>query len=207
MLSFEFNYDKMFSDSISLPTAFCSTHKPKASWQVHQELYALYLSTIECMKGRNHMKVIAQNSLEALKNEEIDPALGQRIRSSRREHGWTIKDLSQKVGISTTHLTRLELGQRRADSMALLTAFSDTLNIPMEELLRLAGQDLKNDTSYVKLAFPGITTEAQKQAVTDFARLITSASLTDDEISAILLQATALAEYFNRRRLADVSEQ
>lgn len=154
------------------------------------------------------MKVIASNSLEALKNEEINPRLGQRIRAARKEHDWTIKELSQKVGISTTHLTRLELGQRRVDSMTLLTAFSDTLNIPMEELLRLSGQDLKNDTSYVKLAFPGITTEIQKQAIITFARLITTSPLEENEIAAIVTQATALTEYFNNHRhLSDVSEQ
>lgn len=154
------------------------------------------------------MKVIKQNSLETLKSEEIDPRLGNRIRAERQNKKWTIKELSSMVGVSTTHLTRLELGQRRVDSMALLTAFSDVLGIPMEELLRLSGQDLKNDDSYVKLAFPGITSEVQKQAVMSFTRLITETQLTDEEIGLLLRQATAMVEFIgNHRDEADRAQE
>lgn len=146
------------------------------------------------------MKVIKQNSLETLKSEDIDPRLGNRIRMERQNRKWTIKELSARIGVSTTHLTRLELGQRRVDSMALLTAFSDVLGIPMEEMLRLSGQDLKNDDSYVKLAFPGITSEVQKQAVMSFTRLITEAQLTDKEIALLVTQATAMVEFIERHR-------
>lgn len=142
------------------------------------------------------MRVIKKNSVKDLKREDIDPMLGQRLRDARKAKGWTIKELSEILGISTTHLTRLELGQRRVDSMALLMTFAENLDLPLEELIALQGQDFHENPSYVKLAFPGVTTENQIHAISKFASLISSSELSTQELEYLLIQATAMVEFW-----------
>lgn len=45
--------------------------------------------------------------------------LGQRLRSLRRDQGWTLADLSQQVDSSEAYLSRLESGDRQP-SLAIL---------------------------------------------------------------------------------------
>lgn len=146
------------------------------------------------------MRVIKKNSIKDLKHETIDPALGQRLRAARKSRGWTIKELSEILGISTTHLTRLELGQRRVDSMALLMTFAENLDLPLEELIALQGQDFHENPSYVKLAFPGVTNDDQIQAISQFATLISSSVLSAQEMDMLLMQATAMVRYWESQR-------
>ncbi|MCD8013346.1 MAG: helix-turn-helix transcriptional regulator [Lachnospiraceae bacterium] len=124
----------------------------------------------------------------------IDPRLGLRMREARKEQHMTIVELAQKVGCSHTHISRLENAQRRVDSMALLTALSDALNIPMEEMLSLAGQGIQKEKSLVRVAFPSLNENYQEQAVIEFAKLVSS-GLTAEEIESMLTHAKAYAQY------------
>lgn len=138
---------------------------------------------------------IAGNPSAGNGNSSVDPRLGNRIREARKEQQLTIKELSAKVGCSTTHLTRIELGQRPLTSFPLLMSFADVLHIPSEELIALAGQGLTGDESYLKLALPSVKSAAQEDAVVKFAQLITANELTDAELEHILTDATAFVEY------------
>ena len=115
----------------------------------------------------------------------IDPTLGNRIRAARKEHGWSIKELSEMVGCSTTHLTRLELAKRRIGSEKLLKSFSEKLNIPYDELCNLAG--------------PSLATDQQEDAVTKFAMLVAGGGLTNTQIAHLLEQCKAYVEYCKRQ--------
>lgn len=129
----------------------------------------------------------------------IDPRLGQRIRIARKERGWSIKELAQKVGCSTTHLTRIELAQRRADSMILLRSFAEVLDIPVDELLVLAGQDAADQKSHIQLAFPSIRTDLQEKVMIAFANIVGSIELTEEQLGTMLEQCTAYADYCQRK--------
>ena len=71
----------------------------------------------------------------------------------------TVRELAEKAGCSATLITRIELHQRRIDSMALMVSIAEALNIQVEELLTLAGQGLQGIDSYLRLAFPSIKHE------------------------------------------------
>ena len=64
--------------------------------------------------------------------------IGERIRYEREQKGWSIEKLSQEVGWSKAHITRIELGQRKCISLKYLFGFSKALNIPFNELIKLA---------------------------------------------------------------------
>lgn len=131
----------------------------------------------------------------------IDPRLGQKIRELRKSQNMTIKELSEEVGCSTTHLTRIELAQRRVDSMSLLVQFSRALHVPTEELLSISSQSIQNEDSLIKVAFPGVENEKQEQIISAFTRLVTGMNLSDQQLDRMLEQATAYAEYCSRKNL------
>lgn len=149
------------------------------------------------------MKVIEKNSVASQEQEDIDPRVGDRIRDARKSKGMTVRELAEKAGCSATLITRIELHQRRIDSMALMVSIAEALNIQVEELLTLAGQGLQGIDSYLRLAFPTIKHQYQEEAVSAFVKLITNCRLTEDELWQVLLNTTAMSEYFYNHRPAD----
>jgi transcriptional regulator with XRE-family HTH domain len=146
------------------------------------------------------MKVIQKNSVAEQQRTAIDPALGDYIRNRRQELGMTIKELAEKINCSPTHVTRIELHQRKCDSMQLLVDFANALNVPTERLLDLAGQALPESDDFLRRAIPSIKNDYQKQIITEFAQLITGNSLTKPEMQQLILQATAMVEFFENHR-------
>lgn len=60
--------------------------------------------------------------------------IGPRLRSARRERGWTLDDLATRAGISVSTLSRLEAGKRQA-SLELLLPITRQLGIRVDDLL------------------------------------------------------------------------
>ena len=86
--------------------------------------------------------------------------IGERIRYEREQKGWSIEKLSQEVGWSKAHITRIELGQRKCISLNYLFGFSKALNIPFNELIKLALEDFYGqDFSEMQLLNPSICNE------------------------------------------------
>lgn len=152
------------------------------------------------------MKVIQKNSVAAQESIAINPAFGDYIRNRRKELGMTIKELAKQVGCSPTHITRIELHQRKCDSMQLIDDFASALNVPMEFLLELAGQAIAESDDYLRRAIPSIRTDYQKQVITEFAQLITGNSLTESEMQQLLIQASALVAYYMRDHSKEIKE-
>ena len=46
-------------------------------------------------------------------------AIGNRMREARKDAGYTIRELAEKMDISPTHLNRIEKGERLMDSRFL----------------------------------------------------------------------------------------
>lgn len=128
----------------------------------------------------------------------LDKKFGERIRSARLAHDWTIRELSAKVGCSTTHLTRIELGRRHVDSTKLIIALANVLNIPVDELMELNGQNTKQG-SFLRIAIPSIRSELDEKIITSFSILVTSTDLTKKQAEHLLTQCRAFIEYCQRQ--------
>ena len=136
----------------------------------------------------------------------IDPAFGQRIRKAREEMNLRVRDVSDKVGCSPAHLTRLELARRRITSPKILRSLSEVLCIPYDELCTLAGPDFEpTGGALIKQAFPSIRSDDQANAISEFAALITASDLTSLQFARLLEQCEAYVLYCERKN-ADASE-
>ncbi len=73
----------------------------------------------------------------ASRDDELDrtlAAVGPRLRRLRRERETTLAELSASTGISTSTLSRLESGQRRA-TLELLLPLARAYRVPLDELV------------------------------------------------------------------------
>ncbi len=61
-------------------------------------------------------------------------AIGQRIRKFRKAHGMSQEELSEKVGISTTHMSHIETGNTKL-SLPVLVELSKALGVKCDDLL------------------------------------------------------------------------
>lgn len=109
--------------------------------------------------------------------------LGEKIRYERERRGWSIEKLSQKVGWSKAHITRIELGQRKCVSIKYLFGFSKALNIPFNELIKLSLEDLYGqDFSEMQLLNPSISNK-NLSTIEEIVRML--AALDTEEIKYI----------------------
>lgn len=65
--------------------------------------------------------------------------LGEFIKIKRTETGMSQRMLAAKTGISHTEVQRIETNKRKMPSLKVLCALADALNIPQEDLLKIAG--------------------------------------------------------------------
>lgn len=67
---------------------------------------------------------------------------GEHLRSLRKQHGYTLEQLAEAIGVSTSYLSGLERGKRGKPSWVTLQRLVATFNIiwdDAENLYRLAG--------------------------------------------------------------------
>ena len=60
--------------------------------------------------------------------------LGPRLRAARQHRGWTLAELAERAGLSTSTLSRLESGKRQAN-LELLVPLTRELGIRIDDLL------------------------------------------------------------------------
>ncbi|MDX6646731.1 MAG: hypothetical protein QOK40_2458 [Miltoncostaeaceae bacterium] len=65
-------------------------------------------------------------------------ALGAFIRAQRLTAGLSLRDLSERTGVSNAYLSQLERGLHEP-SISVLRAIADALEVPLESLLARAG--------------------------------------------------------------------
>lgn len=72
---------------------------------------------------------------------------GQSISSLRKEHGWTQKDLAERVGVTDKAVSRWETGRGSPD-VSYLTALADVLEVSISELVlgERSGSDRRGKT-------------------------------------------------------------
>lgn len=76
----------------------------------------------------------AQAPREAAKPGGAEAAkLGERLRTLRAQHGWTLEDFAKRSGLSKSYLSRVEDGERQP-SLAALLSLSQALGVPLASL-------------------------------------------------------------------------
>lgn len=60
--------------------------------------------------------------------------IGERIKKLRKEQNMTQKELSEKVGISTSNITKYEIGQLEPN-LEIITKLSKVFNVPVSALI------------------------------------------------------------------------
>ena len=67
----------------------------------------------------------------------MEVSVGTRISQLRQDRGWTQKDLADKVGIGSNHISRIETG-KMLPRRSTLKAFAEAFEIQLEDLEALA---------------------------------------------------------------------
>ena len=130
---------------------------------------------------------------------EVSRRIGAAMREDRKNAGYTIRDLAEKMKISPTHLTRIESGERLMDSIEALILFCNACHVPVDKYLALCATGTVSMDTPIRRAFPSVKSEQQEKAISDFARLITSKDLTEENIQQMLNTAIAFADFCDRQ--------
>lgn len=130
-----------------------------------------------------------------LSSPNIDPAPGQYLREKRIKRGFSVRELALQADCSASYITRVEHGQRRLDSMTNIIAFASILDFPVGELLQLTGLADDKILSPVRAAFPSIKNAHQEAVISQFAKLVSADTLSDEQLDQMIFNATAFSEY------------
>lgn len=63
----------------------------------------------------------------------------EQLKQFRKRKGYTIREVSDRSGVSAAYISQLENGNRGVPSPDILLKLSEGLNIPYAELMRIAG--------------------------------------------------------------------
>jgi len=89
--------------------------------------------------------------------------IGNFLRDRRNAKGLSMRELAEQSGVSHTEIFRIESGQREYPSIRVLTSLGRALEIPDEEVLRMAGyKSDDDDISLMEKVFPNLKTEKQQ---------------------------------------------
>ena len=111
----------------------------------------------------------------------IDSRFGNKIRTARKKMGLTIEEVAEETGYSTTHITRLELSQRRATDIILLYKFSKLLNLPFDELIYSVLPEELSTNIGLKKIYPSLDCD-KEIAISSMLQLITTSEFTYTEV-------------------------
>ncbi|MFD3005108.1 helix-turn-helix domain-containing protein [Thermus tengchongensis] len=71
--------------------------------------------------------------------------VGQKLRELRLKRGLSQTKLAQKVGVSQTFISALEMGLKQP-SLKTLLALADALSVSPDELLHVAAEEVPHDS-------------------------------------------------------------
>ena len=127
--------------------------------------------------------------------------LGEFIKNRRTELGMSRNSLATKAGISHTEVQRIETNERKMPSLKVLCSLASALNVPQEDLLKVAGYAPDDDMSAVERAFPGLKTKKQQETVEKIADgLSRNADLKDEDLDDLYKQVEMFIEYAKKEK-------
>lgn len=126
-------------------------------------------------------------------------AIGNKMREARKDAGYTIRELAERMDISPTHLNRIEKGERLMDSVEKLILFCEICRVPIEDYLVLCGMKLSDEDTLVRRAFPSIRSKEEEEAIAAFAKAVTTKNLTAENITQMINTAIAFADFCDKQ--------
>lgn len=91
-------------------------------------------------------------------HEKHPPTLARLLKSEREAAGLTRQEMADQLGVSRPHLTRLEAGQHKQPSPALLGRIAKRLDVSPDDLYALAGylpsDELPSFVPYLRAMHP-----------------------------------------------------
>ena len=127
--------------------------------------------------------------------------LGKFLRKRRKAKGLSMREVAEQSGISHTEVYRIESGRRAYPSIRVLTALGKTLDVPNEEVLRLAGYKEDDDTPLLEKVFPDLKTEKQQgtaQRILD--GLARNNELDNDDYDDLVKHVEMFLDYAKKKR-------
>ena len=123
-------------------------------------------------------------------------AIGDFIKKHRTERGLSRNALAQKAGISHTEIHRIETGERKEPSLKTLIALAVALDIPQEEVLKVAGYVPSGEQDNVDALFPELKSQKQKETIEKIAHgLARNADLKDEDLDELYEQMEMFIAY------------
>lgn len=127
--------------------------------------------------------------------------LGEFIKKRRVDINMSRNQLATKAGVSHTEIYRIEMGERKQPSLKVLCTIADALNMPQEELLRVAGYSPSDDTSAIERVFPGLKTPKQRETIEKIADgLSRNADLKEEDLDDLYRQLEVFIEFAKRKQ-------
>lgn len=127
--------------------------------------------------------------------------LGEFIKDKRTKLDMSRNLLAIKTGISHTEVQRIETNERKMPSLKVLCALADALNVPQEDLLKVAGYAPDDNTSAIQRAFPGLKSKKQQETVEKIADgLSRNADLKDEDLDDLYKQVEMFIGYAKREK-------
>lgn len=96
-------------------------------------------------------------------------AIGQRIRKIRKARGLSQEELSEKIGISTTHMSHIETGNTKL-SLPVFVDLASALEIRTDELLSDGAPGLRSESTEEILRLLDSCSTQQVRIIEDILR-------------------------------------
>lgn len=144
-------------------------------------------------------------------------SFGAFLKETRKYCGLTIRELSEKSGISNAEISRIETGERQKPSPLVLKALAPHIMISYDELLNKAGyrEEVIDHEGFTETVYRDekgrvvdITRRAKEMYERDsnwanLAYRVSASSLTDTEMEIIKAQTQTLLEQFLKNKKMD----
>jgi len=129
--------------------------------------------------------------------------IGKYLRDRRNAKGLSMRELAEKSGVSHTEIFRIESGQRDFPSMRVLVSLGKALEVPDDEILRMAGykSEDEGDISIMEKVFPNLRTEKQQdtaQRIID--GLARNTDLQDNDYDDLVDHMEVFMEFVKKKR-------
>lgn len=126
--------------------------------------------------------------------------LGDYIKNRRVELKLSRVQLAERADISHTEIHRIENGVRQQPSYQILCRLADALEVPKDELLSVAGYEIRDNVSRIEDIYPGLKTEKQKEVANRImSSLSRNSNLKDDDLDDLYRQVEMFLEYKSKR--------
>jgi transcriptional regulator with XRE-family HTH domain len=79
-------------------------------------------------------------------------SFGEYVKSLRKKHGYTLKQLAELSGVSDAQISRIENGSRGVPKLENLKKLAKALDVPADSLLEKSGLINKTDSSFEDVA-------------------------------------------------------